>query len=104
MASYVAPCRGCAYEEEQALVEFFYGAELLNLPSARLAHLLDDDDLEKLADGEDEACGPLILHVPRKYLIEANSQRFPPPTAEQLTVPAPTPTLDDRLRRRAGGT
>ena len=44
MASYVAPRRGCAYEEEQALIEFFYGAELLNLPSARLAHLLDDDD------------------------------------------------------------
>ena len=104
MASYVAPRRGCAYEEEQAIIEFFYGAELLKLPSARLAHLLDDDSLEKLAAGEDEACGPLILHVPRKYLIEANSQRFPPPSPEQLAVPAPTPTFEDRLRRQRGGT
>ena len=93
---YTAPRRGCAYEEEGVRYELFCAARILNFNSPRLLHVLGDAQ-QDLDLGEDEADGPLILEIPRKYLIEVN--QFPAPTTAQLQVAAPTPTLDDTLRR-----
>ena len=101
---YSAPCRGCAYEEEVIPVDLFYATSILKLHTPRLQHLLDDRDRAALLTGEDEAPGPLILEIPRKYLIEARPLHYAVPTTAQLAVPAPLPTLDDRLRRQSGRT
>ena len=100
-ALYVAPHRGCAYEEEPIRYELFAAARLLDLRSPRLHHLLGDD-LHLLDEDEDAIAGPLIIEIPRKYLIEANPWQFPPPTASQQAIPALAPTLDERLRLPQG--
>ncbi len=100
-APYVAPSRGCAYEEEPVRYELFAAAKLLNLRSPRLQHLLGDD-MHLLDEDEDAIAGPVILEIPRKYLIEANPRHFPLPTAGQQAIPALAPTLDDRLRLPQG--
>lgn len=102
-SSYTAPRQGCAYEEEKELYELFSAARILDLRCRRLRHLLGEDTY-LLDEGEDEACGPIVLEIPRKYLIEVLPERYPVPTAAQLAVPAPVPTLDDRLRRAFRGT
>lgn len=100
---YVAPRRGCAYEEESVRMELFYAARVLDLRSPRLQHILGEDQ-DLLDEEEEDFAGPLLVEVPRKYLIEANPTRYPVPTPAQLAVPAPQPTLDDRLRRESGRT
>ena len=101
---YTAPRRGCSYEEEGIHCDLFYAASTLDLTTTRLQHLVDDTDRAALLAGKDEAPGPLILEIPRKYLIEARPLQYTVPTTAQLAVPAPTPTLDDRLRRQSGRT
>ena len=63
-------------------------------------HLFDYDAREHLDIPEDEGYGPLIIEIPRKYLIAQG--QAPLPTAAQQTVPAVGVTLDDRMRHRAG--
>ena len=104
---YVAPQRGCLYEEEPVLYELFSVARILDLRSPRLAYLVTEDKLDLIETTEpDELHGPLIVQIPRKYLIEVQPSRYPMPTPEQLAIPAPTPTWEDRLRlyRRSGHT
>ena len=91
---YMAPRTGCAYEEQACVYELFTLATLLPPTNPRHAHLYDDDCLEALAKDDPRL---LLPRVPRKYSIEAH--QAPPPTPEQLAVPATAPTLDDRLRR-----
>ena len=96
---YVAPRRGCAYEEEGVRWELFAASRILDWRSPRLAHLLGEH-YDILEEDEDDVPGPLIIEIPRKYLIEALPARYPPPTAAQLAIPAVTPTRDDRLRQQ----
>ena len=96
---YTAPSMGCAYEEEGCRWELFSISSILNFHSPRLRHLLTAGNFKIIEEeDEDTVCGPLLMEIPRKYLIEVRPQQHPVPTAEQLAVPAPRPTLEERLR------
>ena len=77
--------------------ELFAASRILDLRSPRLRHLIGED-IDYLDGDEYDLAGPLIIEIPRKYLIEARPEKYSPPTVVQLAIPAPVPTLDDRLR------
>ena len=101
-STYRYPRRGCQYEEDKILVELFALGRVINVHDPRFSHLVDDDGKETLDGDPDDVAGPLLVEIPRKYLIEVRPDDYPPPTEAQLAVPAATPTLDDRIRRDAG--
>ena len=75
---YTIPRRGCAYEEEKVLCELFTAASWHDRFSPEFQHLFEYEVHEDLDAGEDECHGPLLISIPRKYLIAKNMA--PPPS------------------------